>query len=207
MTFLLTVAAIWAIAAVTPGPNFLVVVRCALSENRAVALASVGGTISGTLVWGLAGWLGITALFVAAPAAFIALKLIGGAYLIWLGLRLLWQLRRDQKDLAFAPANQARMSQVEAFRLGLLTNLANPKSAIFVASIFAAALPDDYHWAYGLSAVALMMGISAIWYMALAVFLTNPAMSAGYLRARRLINALTGAVFVGFGAKLMISQR
>jgi protein-S-isoprenylcysteine O-methyltransferase Ste14 len=61
--FLLTVAAIWAIAAITPGPNFFFIVRCALTGSRRAAMSAVAGVVTGTLCWGLAGWLGVSALF------------------------------------------------------------------------------------------------------------------------------------------------
>lgn len=206
MAFLLTVAGIWAVAAMTPGPNFLVVVRCALSGDRSLAFASVAGTVAGTLVWGLAGWLGVSAVFLAAPTAFILVKFIGGAYVVWLGLKLLWQARQSSKDPAPRSDDQLDLSLGKAFRLGLLTNLANPKSAVFVASLFAAALPADYHWSYGLTAVGIMVAISTTWYLLISVLLTNAVFGAAYHRARRRIDVLTGLVFVGFGAKLVTSQ-
>ena len=84
--YLVTVAGIWAIAVATPGPNFIVVARSALSGSRIAAFAAVAGVTTGTLIWGLAGWLGISALFAAAPTAYIVLKLAGGTYLLFLGL-------------------------------------------------------------------------------------------------------------------------
>lgn len=79
--YLLTIAGIWAIAAATPGPNFFVVAQSALSGSRMAALAAAAGVATGTLVWGFAGWLGISAMFSAVPTAYLLLKL--GAVPIW----------------------------------------------------------------------------------------------------------------------------
>ncbi len=76
--FLLSVATIWAVACITPGPNTLLVMRYALTAPRRVPILAAMGTITGTFCWGLAGWLGINVLFQAAPFAYVALKIVGG---------------------------------------------------------------------------------------------------------------------------------
>ena len=204
--YLLTVAGIWAVAVATPGPNFFVVAQSALSGSRATALAAVAGVATGTLVWGLAGWLGISAMFAAAPAAYVLLKLAGGAYLLFLGLRLLWSIREPTDIHAGHPAAR-QVTKAGAYRLGLVTNLANPKAAIFVTSVFATALPVGVAPAEGLAAVAVMVAVSGGWYSVVALVLARPNVGAAYLRGRRLIDGLTGVFFAGFGVRLLLSQR
>jgi threonine/homoserine/homoserine lactone efflux protein len=204
-TFLLSVAAIWGVAAVTPGPNFFFIVRCALTCSRQTAMSAVAGIVTGTLCWGSAGWLGVSALFVAAPLAYAVLKIVGSLYLTWLGVRLLWNLRRPQseKDLITADV----LSPVAAWRLGLMTNLANPKTAVFVASLFSATLPPESSWSDGPFIIAIMMAISAAWYGVVASALGRARMVRRYRRCRRWIDAIAGMVFVGFGMKLALSER
>lgn len=203
--FLVTVALIWAVAAVTPGPNFLVAVRCSVGGSRRTGFAAAAGTVAGTAVWGIAGWLGITTLFSAAPLAYAALKILGGLYIIYLGLRLVWSARRKPVageapiELVFGPAR--------AFRLGLFTNLSNPKTAAFVASLFAAAVPAGAAWWHGGAAVALMLAISTLWYTVLVLSLTNVRVAGAYRAARRAVDAATGALFVGFGTALALTGR
>ena len=88
-TVLLSVVGIWTLAVITPGPNFLLTVQTAVARSRSAALWSVLGTSCGTAIWGLSGFFGITLLFRTAPWLYGALKLLGGAYLIYLGVRLL----------------------------------------------------------------------------------------------------------------------
>jgi threonine efflux protein len=203
--FVLTVAVIWGIAAVTPGPNFFFIVRCALTGTRRTALSAVAGVVTGTLCWGLAGWLGVSALFIAAPMGYAALKIVGSLYLIWLGLRLLWRLRHPRSEEE--PRTPGASSLVMAWRFGLMTNLANPKTAIFVASLFSVTLPSQSSWSDGLLIVAVMIAISGAWYGAVALTLGGVSMFRSYRRFRRWIDAVAGMVFVGFGMKLALSER
>ena len=208
---LTTVLVIWTAAVLTPGPNMLVVAHVAVSAGRLTAAFVAAGTVTGTAIWGCAGWLGISALFAAAPAAYLALKLAGGAYLVWLGVQLIrrrWA--RERPGLAEAPPLQTETigtSAVRAFRLGLLTNLANPKSALFVAGLFAAALPASYHWTMGAATVAIMVAMTTVFYTAFVLILSDRRIAARYLAARSTLDTAIGTAFVGFGGALMLSAR
>lgn len=204
--YLLTVAGIWAIAVATPGPNFFVVAQSALSGSRIAAFAAVAGVTTGTLIWGLAGWLGISALFSAAPTAYIILKLAGGAYLLFLGLRMLWSTLTPT-NLYAGQAAARHVTSIASYRLGLMTNLANPKSAIFVTSVFATALPNDADWTAGLAAVAIMVTVSLGWYALVALVLARPQINSAYLRGRRIIDGVAGLIFAGFGIRLLLAQK
>lgn len=205
--FLLTVAAIWTVAAITPGPNFLILTRCALAGPPRAAWAALTGIILGTLVWGLAGWLGIRALFTAVPVAYLALKLVGGFYISYLGIRLIWQAWRGDNLSADRLSAGGRLAPTRAFRLALMTSLANPKSAMFVASLFAAALPTDAPWTHGAAAVLLMVTISTLWYGLVTLALSRAAVARAYLRVRRGLDGVAGALFLGFGLKLAWPER
>lgn len=204
--FLLSVATIWAVACITPGPNTLLVMRYALTAPRAVAIAAAAGTITGTFFWGLAGWLGINALFQAAPFAYLALKIIGGLYLVWLGIKLLRDLRasRQMADLA---APRIDLPLKAAYRMGLVTNFANPKAALFVASLFAATMPAGTPFLYGAAAIAVMVMVSTVYYTVLVSLITHRRVASAYLRAKKKIDLGVGLVFVGFGTRLLLSAR
>ncbi|MDP9839366.1 threonine/homoserine/homoserine lactone efflux protein [Neorhizobium huautlense] len=203
--FLLSVATIWAVACITPGPSTLLVMRYALTAPRKVAVVAAAGTITGTFFWGLAGWLGINALFQAAPFAYLALKIVGGLYLVWLGFRILRDLRRSGPVAEVAEGRIAVPLKV-AYRMGLATNLANPKSALFVASLFAATMPVGTPFFYGLAAIAVMIVISTLYYTCLVGLITHPRVADGYLKAKKKIDLGVGMVFLGFGTKLMLSR-
>ena len=202
---LLSIVAIWTVAAVTPGPNFFVTVQTAAAHSRRLGIMTVAGVVSGTLIWGLAGFFGISALFAAAPWFYGALKLLGGLYLVYLGIRLILASFRPMPSSP-ALSLQPALSAVAAWRRGLLTNLANPKTAAFVASLFATTMPADPSLALGLAAVGAMGVISLLWYGGVAWIFASRAMAQAYRRASKMIDRLAGGIFVVFGVKLALGR-
>lgn len=120
---LLSIAAIWLAATVVPGPDFLATTRVALTNDRATGIRTVLGIACGTCVWGFAGFFGIHALFTAAPWLYLALKLGGGAYLIFLGIRLAVGSFGGRPSGA---THLRALSARSAFRLGLISPTRRP---------------------------------------------------------------------------------
>jgi RhtB (resistance to homoserine/threonine) family protein len=197
---LAAIFALWFAATLVPGPDFLITTRVALAHSRRTGLRTVAGIACGTCVWGLAGFFGIHALFQAAPWLYLGLKLGGGAYLVLLGVRLLFESFRPGSP-GHAGARPA-LSEARAFRLGFLTNIANPKAALFTASLFAATLPANPPVALGLAAAALMSLIALTWYSLVTCALTAPRAAMAFARLRRWIDRAAGVAFVGFGTAL-----
>ena len=201
---LFSVAIVWCVAVITPCPNFFVTIQTAIGQSRRSALFVVLGISTGTTIWVLSGYLGINFLFRTIPWIYIFLKLLGGAYLIHLGIKL---IRTNQKDLSenrtFRTTNPV---STKSFKLGLLTNLSNPKTAAFVASLFAATMPPDASYVTGFASVALMMMISAVWYSLVAFIFSLSQLRTVYQRARVWIERISGIIFMGFGIKLATSQ-
>jgi threonine/homoserine/homoserine lactone efflux protein len=201
---LLTVALIWTVAVITPGPNFLMMLRTSATQSRAATLPAVAGIGVGTTIWGCAGFFGIHALFAAAPWLYLGFKVLGGLYLIFLGSRLL--IRSARQGTASLEADSTGLAPLAAFRLGLATNLANPKSALFMASVFATAMPAHPTLGMGVAAIVLMSGISVTWYVAVTWLFTMPWMTRSYGRIRRPIDRLAGTIFVVFGIRLVCGR-
>ncbi len=202
ITTLLSVAAIWSIAAVTPGPNFFITLQAGIKHSQTVVLFVVLGIVLGTIIWGLAGFMGITLLFSTAPWAYLFLKVIGGLYLIYLGSRLLVSsISKKYKNIGNSP-QPPQIKPVSAFRLGLLTNLANPKTALFVTSLFASTMPQQPSFFIGTTSIILMAVISFSWYGVIA-FISSADQVGNYLkRSWRWIDRISGTIFIGFGLKL-----
>lgn len=193
------VAAIWLAALVTPGPDFLATVHTALSgSRRAGALVGVGVGV-GIGIWATASLLGLGLLFRTAEWLYVGVKLAGAAFLVYLGVRLLWSARRPG-TAAHAPL--PRVSNAGALRRGLLTNLSNPKAAAIFGSLFAALVPPDAPLWFDATLVATMAGSAAGWYVAVAWVMASGPVAALYRRLERLIAVVTGALFIGLGARL-----
>ncbi|MDJ0720801.1 MAG: LysE family transporter [Desulfobacterales bacterium] len=199
-TVLLSVAGLWTVAVVTPGPNFFLTVQTAIGGSRPQALWSVLGTSCGTVVWGLAGFFGLALLFQAAPWLYGGLKLLGGGYLIYLGVKLLRPGGGYQGHNAWG--HHAPVRATGAWRAGLLTNLSNPKTAAFVTGLFAASMPAAAPAWLGLASVALMTTLSLVWYAAVACFFSGARCTRIYQRSRRWIDRTAGIIFIAYGARL-----
>ena len=198
---LLVLAGLWLIAVITPGPNTLLFVAVGLSSPTRSLLAVVAAVLIGTLCWGLAGLFGLFWLFELFPAAAIAIKVLGGAYLAWMGLRL---IRRNMAPPAAtgklrAPALGTR----KAFVTGLVTALGNPKSLVFVSSLFAVTHLAEQPLGIGLLGVALMVAMSATYYLVFAFILRKLPVARGPSRMGRAVGAGAGLVMIAYGGKMI----
>ena len=117
---------------VTPGPNMIYCISRTLCQGRAAGLMSLAGVLLGFLVHLLAATLGLTALLMAVPLAFDAIRLAGAAYLLWLA----WQAVKPGGAGPFQARDLPVDPPATLFRMGFLTNLLNPKVALFYLSFF-----------------------------------------------------------------------
>jgi threonine/homoserine/homoserine lactone efflux protein len=116
----------------TPGPNMIYCVSRTLSQGRLAGLLSLAGVLLGFLAHLLAATLGLSAVLTAVPIAFDALRIAGAAYLLWLA----WDALRPGGTAPFQPRELPVDRPAKLFRMGLLTNLVNPKVAMFYLSFF-----------------------------------------------------------------------
>lgn len=201
---LLSVAGVWAIAAMSPGPNFLISAQSTLLLGRKKGFATVLGIVCGTVFWGLAGFFGVSAVMATSPTAFLILSVVGGGYLIYLGLRLIYGSLGSSG--MGATLSEDLPTEASAWRRGLLTNLSNPKTVAFVGSLFVATLPAPTPLWVGLSAVTIMAVTSFTWYSLVVATLSWPQIQETYQKAQVWIDALAGLVFIAFGLRLAVSD-
>ncbi|MFP8967698.1 LysE family transporter [Pokkaliibacter sp. CJK22405] len=205
---LIAVASMWIMAVMLPGPNFLITAKTSAASGRWQALAVAAGITCGTFIWGLAGFLGVTLLFVAAPWLFVAIKMGGGLYLLYLGFRMIRSSFHKvplQMDVT-SEQGHWRSQCWKNMSLGLMTNLANPKAAIFTSSLFATLLPPHPAPALGFSVIALMMTISFSWYSLVILVFSSKALSRAYLNTKHWVERMAGGIFALFGLHLLSSR-
>ena len=203
---LLTVLGIWAVTVMTPGPNFLAVAHATLARSRRHGLWVVAGIAAGTAVWAAASLAGLGLLFRTAGWLYTAVKLLGGAYLIYLGLRMILASRRPSRPHPAAGTGTASATPWSGFRRGLLVDLSNPKAAAFFTSLFAVAVPPTAPLWLLACVVAAVVGVAAAWYGAVALTLGSRRVSSTYRRAERLITAVAGALFMALGLRLATAR-
>lgn len=198
------VISIWTVAVVTPGPNFFITVRTASSVSRVSAFFVVLGICSGTLIWGISGYLGVSVLFMISPWLYFFIRVAGAVYLGWLGLTYLFKAVRPGETVD--SQGEATTGALVNWQLGLLTNLSNPKTAIFVTSLFASALPPEAPMISGLIAVLLMVTISLTWYSLVMLMFSSTIVAGGYQKLQRWLDGLAGCVFISFGLQLIMEE-
>lgn len=205
LLILANVTALWTMAIIVPGMDFLMVLRTALTQGRLAALKVSCGIAIAIGLWGLAGFFGIHALFEASPLLYTLLKISGGLYLCYLGLQLIRQ--GMTKDAApFHGSDVSSHAKQHSFRTGMLTNLANPKAPIFTSSLFATSIPAHTPLYAGLSCVGLMIGISLLWFSSVALLLSQRPIAAQFQRFRHWVDRLSGATLLILGGHFITSR-
>ena len=196
---------IWSIAVITPGPNLLITVQTTVNHSRLSGMFIVFGTCTGTMIWAVVGFFGITYLFTVAPWIYISLKTVGGSYLIYLGIKAAADLFRPNTGIDESQCRQQKL--FTDWQKGLITNLLNPKTAMFVTSIFASALPKEPSLLIGMLSVTLMASISLLWYSVIVFLFSSKKISSHYGRTQNWIQGFAGAAFIAFGTKLIFETR
>lgn len=193
------------ILTLTPGFDTALVLRSAVAQGAKRASVTALGITLGCLVWGVAVGFGLGALLLASEMAYNLLKWLGAAWLLYLGLKLLLKPRQTAIDTQQPALQQGYLA---CFSRGLLGNLLNPKVGIFYVSFLPQFIPAGASVALWCSLMALAhMLLGLIWN---AVLIGGSHYFAGHLRKLRVLKVmdrLTGCVFIGFAAKLALSRR
>jgi len=193
------------ILTLTPGFDTALVLRSAVAQGAKRASVTALGITLGCLVWGVAVGFGLGALLLASEMAYNLLKWLGAGWLLWLGLKLLLKPRQGAIDTQQPALQQGYLA---CFSRGLLGNLLNPKVGIFYVSFLPQFIPAG-------ASVALWCSLMALTHMLLGlvwntVLIGGSHYFAGHLRQPRVLKVmdrLTGCVFIGFAAKLALSRR
>jgi threonine/homoserine/homoserine lactone efflux protein len=156
-------------------------------------------------VWTLAASVGITALLLASEPAFLAVKLAGAAYLVFLGGQMLVRAARRSPGPTHPDPDlgKSRLTSWTAFRQGMISNLGNPKMAVFFTSLLPQFVPESGpRFASFLVLGLCFCGMTAAWLTGYAFAVARARDVIGRSRVRRIMDGLTGAVLVGLGLRL-----
>jgi len=216
----LAFVALSALLVLSPGATLAVVVETALGHGRRAALLTVAGVGLGNATLAAAAAFGLSALIGRWPSALEAIRLAGGVYLAWLGLRGLWRARpsrrpaetRESGPGASADAaarrsagNEAGPGPVSFVARGVLTNLLNPPVLLFYMTVVPQFIgPQDPYLARALVLGATHVAMSVVWQGSCGLAV---GMAAEHMRRpalRRALEAVTGAVLVFLGARLLL---
>ncbi len=200
LLLLLSIGFVQLLAVISPGPSFLITARTAVARSRLDGVKVALGLTAGTVIWSSAALLGLNAVFHAMPMLFMAMKVAGALFLLWIA----WQIFRHAKDPIAMDGADATGNP---FMRGLLTQLANPKVVVFFGSIFIAMLPASVPLWMTLALIAIVSFNELWWYTVVALFFGSGPVRSFYLRAKAWIDRITGLFLGALGLRLLWAAR
>jgi RhtB (resistance to homoserine/threonine) family protein len=201
---LAALAGIWFVAVTIPGPNFIVVSQCSLSDSRKSGLCIALGVSTAACIWASSSLLGLKAVFEHANWLYDTIRIIGGIYLVYMGLKIIFesfrQIREENTRKIILP------SAIAAYRRGLLTSFSNPKTAAFFGSIFITIFPPHAPmWAFT-ATIGIVFIVSLSWYSLVAVFFSLSGVRRRYRRFRKIADRISGLLLLWLGLRLAFSR-
>jgi threonine/homoserine/homoserine lactone efflux protein len=209
MEALIAFVGVAALTITTPGPDTALTVRNALLGGRRCGTATALGVSLGLAVWTLTASAGIAALLVASEPAFMAVKLAGAAYLVYLGAQSLWHAVRGG-GAAHAPDGRAPRSLTPrvALRQGIVNDLGNPKIAVFFTTLLPQFAPSHGPAFATLLAFGLVFCVMTfVWLTLYSVVVARAGDALRRPRIRRALDAIMGAALVAIGVRVAAERR
>ena len=198
LTAFLTVALLHLMVAISPGPAVLMSARTGITQGLRTGFFLACGIGIGGVVWASAALFGLGLVFKAAPTLLWAFKLVGGAYLIWMAWGL-WRSADEPLDMSEAPTPPSAAS---AFRLGLITQLSNPKPAILFSAIFVGVVPlGTPIWVIAALLTVVFLN-ETVWNTLVARIFSFSRSKAAYISLKSVIDRSFGGLLALLGLKI-----
>lgn len=192
------------LGAISPGPTFIYVAKNSIAISRQHGLFTALGTGTGAALFGFLAVIGLQAVLLAVPSAYLALKVCGGLYLLYLAYKIV----KHAKDPMHNETGDVKpMSFAQAYRLGFITQMSNPKIAIILASVFTALLPKVIPTYFYIVLPMLCFFIDAGWYSLVAVALSAEKPRRVYLKFKKVFDRVAGGVMTLLGLKLIFGMK
>ncbi|WP_119392498.1 LysE family translocator [Taklimakanibacter lacteus] len=189
---LVTIGFVQLLAVISPGPSFLITAQTAVARSRLDGIKIAFGLGAGTVVWASAALLGLNALFRLHHWLFVGMKVAGAVFLLWIAIQI-FRHARQPIDMSEQNGEAARRNP---FLRGFLTQISNPKVAVFFGSIFVAMLPQDVPGWMMMALVAIVTTNEVVWYTLVSLCFGSGPVRRFYLGAKAWIDRVTG-IFLG----------
>ena len=190
---------------VIPGPDMALIARNVFRHGRFAGYATSLGICTGILGWAIAGALGVSTVLASSAAAFTALKLVGAAYLIYLGITTLRD--RDADEQGIHPVGSGGLTPIRAWLQGLLSALLNPKLGVFFLTLLPQFIgPSDQPGARALELAVIFDGVGVVWLLTYTTMLGAAGAALGRPAPRRLIRWVSGTILVGLGTRVALER-
>ena len=199
---------LWLVVVPTPGANSLMIAHTALTHRARQVAAALAGNVLGVLIWASCALFGLALMLEAAPAARRVLQVLGGAYLVYFGSRLVRRTigRTEAPELGAGVSTSADPPLRASFGLGLVTALSNAQAVFFMTSIYAATGITRANRATGLATLLIIGACNATYLGLLGWLLRRPAPRAFYWRHRHWLERVIGVTFALLGIRLVAKE-
>ncbi len=204
ISIIASIVAALGLGAMSPGPSFLLVARTAAAQSRSQGVASALGMGLGGMIFALVALAGLHIILLQAPTLYVAFRVIGALYLVYLGLMIIRGARAPLlTDLEVGVG--ATETHWKSFGIGLATQLSNPKTAVVYASVFTSLLPAAFSVTFGLFLIILVFLIEAGWYVIVALVLSSNKLRQEYLERKFFVDVLAGIIMMALGGNLIFN--
>jgi threonine efflux protein len=199
-------ALLWAVIVPTPGANSLMVTHVALTRGRSHLAYAIAGNMLGVMLLAICALLGMVILLEAFSWLRLAIHLLGAAYLVYFGARLIYSSRSSAQRATADPSAAIGARGWRTLGLGFVTALSNAQAIVFITSIFAVAGVLTANLATGLACIGIMVLLNASYLAVLGSLLIRPTPRRIYARFRRAIEGTIGTLFIFFGVRLLFKE-
>jgi RhtB (resistance to homoserine/threonine) family protein len=189
------------LAVISPGADFAMVTRNALVSSRRAGVCTALGIAAGVLVHVTYAIMGIGLLISQSILAFTILKFVGAAYLVWLGLQML----KSGPATGDAISQPVALSDFRALKVGFLTNVLNPKTTLFVVSVYVQMVAPETELLTKIGCGAFMSMAHLVWFSLVALFFSTGSVRDRLIAVRHWIDRAFGAALTGLGLSLALS--
>jgi RhtB (resistance to homoserine/threonine) family protein len=192
---------------ILPGPDTAIATKNTITVGRIGGLKTALGTCCALLIHTSAAVLGLSAIIVKSALLFSVFKYVGAVYLIYLGIKTLWSLRKKEIGASVEMDTKSQFTNKSCFKQGFLTNILNPKVAVF----FLTFLPQFVDAGSNTFIPFLLMGITytlltAVWFLLYVYLINQVSAFMKKPKAQNIIEGITGTILIGFGIKLALEK-
>jgi threonine/homoserine/homoserine lactone efflux protein len=202
LSSLISIGLVQIVAVISPGPSFLITARTSVASSRLDGVMVGLGIAAGTVVWSSLALLGLNAIFHALPAVFMAMKVVGALFILWVAYQI-FRHAAEPAEIELSSDNAGS----HPFVKGFTTQMSNPKAAVFFGSIFVAMLPSDIPLWMILALIAIVTFNEIWWYTIVALFFGAGPVRRFYIRAKVWIDRATGLFLGALGLRLLWAAR
>ncbi|GHA53243.1 LysE family translocator [Photobacterium aphoticum] len=202
---LMNVIVIWTVACMTPGANVILTINSALSTQRRQASGAAVGVSLAVMLWGALGASGLLVVLNSMPALFTVMKVLGGGYLIYLGITRCYRAHKAVSALDLDASHAKHSGFYPLLRHAFITSILNPKTGLFVVSLFSLAMPATMTVGLTVTTMLAMGIITLAWHSLLVLYFSQARAQALYRRSTKWVDYATGGLFTLFGLKVLSS--